>query len=65
MLEVYPDGAADRDGRLQPGDQIVDVNNTHLLDVTNLGASLALRQQLSKVNYAVSHVTLEIQIFQR
>lgn len=25
MLDVYPDGAAGKDGRLQPGDEIIDL----------------------------------------
>lgn len=49
VLEVYPDGAADRDGRLQPGDQILEVNGTNLLDITHAVASNALRQLLPKV----------------
>ena len=26
VLDVFPDGAAGKDGRLQPGDRIVDIN---------------------------------------
>ena len=26
VLDVYPDGAAGKDGRLQPGDRVVDIN---------------------------------------
>ena len=26
VLDVFPDGAAGKDGRLQPGDRIIDIN---------------------------------------
>lgn len=49
LVEVYPGGAVEKDKRLQPGDQIVDVNGTSLKDVTYTTASQALRQTLPKV----------------
>lgn len=51
LVEVYPDGAAGLDKRLQPGDQILDVNGTSLKDVTYTTASQALRQTLPKVTF--------------
>lgn len=42
--EVYPDGAADIDGRLKPGDQILEVNGENLLQATHEQAIKALRQ---------------------
>lgn len=50
IVEVFPGGAADKDKRLQPGDQILDVNGTSLKDVTYTTASQALRQTLPKVS---------------
>lgn len=50
VLEVYSDGAAKRDGRLHPGDQLVEVNGTSLLDITYANASAAIRQILPKVS---------------
>lgn len=52
VVEVYPGGAADRDNRLRPGDQILEVNATQLKDVTHTTASQALRQTLPKVSIA-------------
>lgn len=49
IVEIYPNGCAEKDGRLQPGDQILDVNGTSLKDVTYQTASQALRQTLPKV----------------
>lgn len=50
VVDVYPGGAAEKDGRLQPGDQILDVNGTSLKDVTHNFASQALRQTLPKAS---------------
>ncbi|XP_050311280.1 inaD-like protein isoform X2 [Anthonomus grandis grandis] len=53
LTEVYKGGAADKDGRLQPGDQILEVNGTSLKNSTNTSASLALRQTLPKMKIIV------------
>lgn len=53
VVDVYPGGAAEKDGRLQPGDQILDVNGTSLKDVTHNFASQALRQTLPKMKIIV------------
>jgi C-terminal processing protease CtpA/Prc len=53
VVEVYPGGAADRDNRLRPGDQILEVNATQLKDVTHTTASQALRQTLPKMKLVV------------
>lgn len=47
--EVYPEGAAWKDGRLKPGDQILEVNNENFRVVTHQKALNALRQTPSKV----------------
>lgn len=49
LHEIYPGGPADKDGRLQPGDQIVEVNSISLKDVTDTAATQAIRQTLPKV----------------
>nr|XP_015837296.1 PREDICTED: inaD-like protein isoform X2 [Tribolium castaneum] len=53
IVEVYPGGAADRDSRLQAGDQILEVNGTQLKDVTHTTAAQALRQTLPKMKLVV------------
>lgn len=47
--EVYPDGAAAKDGRLKPGDQILNVNNENFREITHQKALSVLRQTPSKV----------------
>lgn len=42
--EVYPNGAADIDGRLKPGDQILEVNGENLRHAPHEQAIKALRQ---------------------
>ncbi|CAG0886882.1 unnamed protein product [Darwinula stevensoni] len=51
--EVYPDGAAAKDGRLRPGDQILQVNNEDFRDATHTEALAALRQTPAKVRLVV------------
>lgn len=51
ILEVYPGGTADKDGRLKPGDQVVEVNGVSMKDVTYSTALQSLRQALPKVYY--------------
>ncbi|KAK9679192.1 PDZ domain [Popillia japonica] len=53
VVEVFSGGTADKDGRLQPGDQILEVNGTALKDVTYTTASQALRQTLPKMKLTV------------
>ena len=48
--EVYPDGAAAKDGRLKPGDQILEVNSENFRDITHQKALSVLRQTPSKVS---------------
>lgn len=57
LTEVFKDGAADKDGRLQAGDQINEVNGTSLRDSTNTTASQALRQTLPKMKITVFRPT--------
>ncbi len=47
--EVYKNGAADKDGRLQPGDKIVSVNGTAFNDLTHEEALRILRSSHDKV----------------
>jgi multiple PDZ domain protein len=47
--EVYPDGAAAKDGRLKPGDQILEVNSEDFRSITHSRALAALRQTPAKV----------------
>lgn len=47
--EVYPDGAAAKDGRLRPGDQLVEVNGEDFRNITHVKALSALRQTPAKV----------------
>ena len=48
--EVYPDGAAAKDGRLKPGDQILEVNSEDFRSITHSKALAALRQTPAKVS---------------
>lgn len=50
--EVYPDGAAAKDGRLKPGDQILEVNSEDFRSITHSKALAALRQTPAKVGLA-------------
>lgn len=47
--EVYPDGAAAKDGRLRPGDQLVEVNGEDFRNITHIKALAVLRQTPAKV----------------
>ncbi|KAK4884342.1 hypothetical protein RN001_000613 [Aquatica leii] len=53
VLEIFPGGAADKDGRIQAGDQILEVNGTCLKDATNEVALQTLRQILPKIKLVV------------
>ncbi len=50
MHEVYKNGAADKDGRLQPGDRIVSVNGTAFSDLTHEEALRILRSSQDRVS---------------
>ncbi|XP_068250097.1 multiple PDZ domain protein-like isoform X3 [Palaemon carinicauda] len=54
--EVYPDGAAAKDGRLKPGDQILNVNNENFREITHQKALSVLRQTPSKAGEKVKMV---------
>jgi len=47
--EVYPDGAAAKDGRLRPGDQLVEVNGEDFRSIMHVKALGVLRQTPAKV----------------
>ncbi|VDO48542.1 unnamed protein product [Onchocerca flexuosa] len=47
--EVYPDGAAAIDGRLKPGDQVLEVNGISLRGVSHEQAISLLRRTPAKV----------------
>ncbi|KAF8794085.1 Multiple PDZ domain protein like [Argiope bruennichi] len=51
--EVYPDGAAALDGRLRPGDQILEVNGEDLRDALHEHAITVLRQTPNLVQMVV------------
>lgn len=51
--EVYPDGAAARDGRLWAGDQVLEVNNVDLRSVEHEVAIQTLRQSGNRVRMLV------------
>ncbi|XP_059469867.1 inaD-like protein isoform X2 [Neocloeon triangulifer] len=51
--EVYPDGAAAKDGRLRPGDQILEVNSEDFRSTTHTKALAVLRQTPAKVKMVV------------
>jgi len=51
--EVYPDGAAAKDKRLKPGDQILDVNGEGFRSITHSRALAVLRQTPAKVKMTV------------
>ncbi|PAV77592.1 hypothetical protein WR25_14179 [Diploscapter pachys] len=51
--EIYPDGAAAKDGRLQPGDQVLEVNGTSLRGVPHDTAIAALRRTPPKVRLLI------------
>lgn len=46
---MYPDGAAAKDGRLRPGDQLVEVNGEDFRNITHIKALGVLRQTPAKV----------------
>lgn len=51
--EVYADGAAAKDSRLKPGDQLLSVNNEDFQNITHTKALAALRQTPTKVKMVV------------
>ncbi|KHN83760.1 Multiple PDZ domain protein [Toxocara canis] len=51
--EVYPDGAAAMDGRLKPGDQVLEVNGVSLRGVSHEHAISLLRRTPAKVRLLV------------
>ena len=50
---MYPDGAAARDKRLKPGDQILEVNGESFRNITHSRALAVLRQTPAKVKMMV------------
>lgn len=46
---MYPNGAAAKDGRLRPGDQLVEVNGEDFRNITHIKALGVLRQTPAKV----------------
>ncbi|VDK56447.1 unnamed protein product, partial [Anisakis simplex] len=51
--EVYPDGAAAMDGRLKPGDQVLEVNGVSLRGVSHEHAISLLRRTPAKVRLLI------------
>ncbi|CAB4065132.1 MPDZ [Lepeophtheirus salmonis] len=69
--EVYEKGAAHKDGRLRPGDQILEVMNDNLRNVTHSYALHALRQTPNKVRLVIHreddeiYETFEVELIKR
>ncbi|CAG9812997.1 unnamed protein product [Phaedon cochleariae] len=53
IVEVYPGGMVDKDKRIQPGDQLLEINGASLKDVSSTTASQAMRQTLPKMKMVV------------
>ena len=51
--EIYKDGAAEKDGRLQPGDRLVSINGTELKGMAHKDALRILRSSHDKVRVRV------------
>ncbi|XKL59691.1 hypothetical protein PGB90_000707 [Kerria lacca] len=51
--EIFSDGAAAKDGRLKPGDQILEVNSEDFRSIPHKKALTALRQTPSKITMVV------------
>ena len=54
--EVYPDGAAAQDGRLRPGDQILEVSGQNFRSISHQKALNVLRQTPAKVRNRQSNM---------
>ncbi|KAG5875316.1 hypothetical protein JTB14_016903 [Gonioctena quinquepunctata] len=71
VVEVYPGGIVDKDKRLQPGDQVIEVNGTTLKDVSNTTALQALRQTLPKMKMivyrpnSIEYTTIEVELVKK
>jgi len=69
--EVYEKGAAHKDGRLLPGDQILEVMSEDLRDVTHSHALHALRQTPNRVRLVIHreddeiYETLEVELLKK
>lgn len=69
--EVYEKGAAHKDGRLRPGDQILEVMNEDLRNVTHSHALHALRQTPNRVRLMIHreddeiYETLEVELHKK
>ena len=55
--EVYPDGAAANDGRLKPGDQLIEVRYSRLLVYIYLTTFVIIQGKWNKINnlYKIVH----------
>ncbi|XP_065834941.1 multiple PDZ domain protein-like isoform X2 [Oscarella lobularis] len=56
IADVIPDGLADRDGRLQPGDQILAVDGEDMLNATQMDVVHALKNAHGHVEIKVAHM---------
>ena len=69
--EVYEKGAAHKDGRLRPGDQILEVMSENLRNVTHSHALQALRQTPNRVKLIIHreddeiYETLEVELLKK
>ena len=63
MHEVYKDGAADKDGRIKPGDMIVTVDGKAMKECTHKEALRVLRVTKDKV--CICSLSLTFMAFER
>lgn len=56
ISDVYPEGAVAKDGRLQPGDQLLEVDAEDFRKATHSKALQTLRQCLNKVIIIIQSV---------
>lgn len=47
--EIYPESAAEKDGRLEPGDQILEVNSEDVTKMPHSKVLTVMRQTQAKV----------------
>lgn len=61
VQEVFPDGLVAQDGRLQPGDQIIEVDGVDMTSATHQAVCQALRRPNSVLRLGVYRERIEAQ----